>query len=104
MYDNSENTFCFQNERQKFLTPHLIRTVFEIDDHQAELLAYVRSGSNNKIFIPHSAEEHDVSVRTYTNRKIDLESRELTVDFVSHGDNGPASAWAYRLFPEIHWK
>jgi len=84
---------------KKFLTPHLIRTVFEIDDHQAELLAYVRSGSNNKIFIPHSAEEHDVSVRTYTNRKIDLESRELTVDFVSHGDNGPASAWALQAVP-----
>ena len=65
----------FRMKDKKFLTPHLIRTVFDIDDHQAELLAYVRSGSNNKIFIPHSAEEHDVSVRTYTNRKIDLETR-----------------------------
>lgn len=89
----------FRMKDKKFLTPHLIRTVFDIDDHQAELLAYVRSGSNNKIFIPHSAEEHDVSVRTYTNRKIDLETRELTVDFVSHGDNGPASAWALQAVP-----
>ncbi|MGG7469745.1 siderophore-interacting protein [Chryseobacterium arthrosphaerae] len=89
----------FRMKDKKFLTPHLIRTVFDIDDHQAELLAYVRSGSNNKIFIPHSSEEHDISVRTYTNRKIDLEARELTVDFVSHGDNGPASAWALQAVP-----
>ena len=58
-------------------------------------MANVKSGSNNKIFIP--AEEENVAlIRTYTNRKIDLEEKELSIDFVAHGDNGPASAWALK--------
>ena len=86
---------AFIVKNKQYLTPHLIRVIFEIDEKQAELLANVRSGSNNKIFIP--TEEDGVSlVRTYTNRKIDLENRELTIDFVAHGDNGPASAWALK--------
>ncbi|MFZ4928417.1 siderophore-interacting protein [Chryseobacterium sp. Mn2064] len=83
----------FNVKSKTFFTPHLIRVVFNIDDAQAELLAHVQSGSNNKIFIP-SAENGEPLIRTYTNRKIDLIKRELTIDFVSHGDNGPASAWA----------
>ncbi|MEJ5048908.1 siderophore-interacting protein [Chryseobacterium culicis] len=86
---------AFIVKNKQYLTPHLIRVIFEIDDKQAELLANVGSGSNNKIFIP--TEEDSVSlVRTYTNRKIDLENRELIIDFVAHGDNGPASAWALK--------
>ncbi|MDW9379240.1 siderophore-interacting protein [Chryseobacterium sp. JV558] len=84
---------AFIVKNKQYLTPHLIRVVFEINEHQIELLANVRSGSNNKIFVP--AEEGGVPlIRTYTNRKIDLENRELSIDFVAHGDNGPASAWA----------
>ncbi|WP_454045719.1 siderophore-interacting protein [Chryseobacterium sp. Marseille-Q8038] len=86
---------AFIVKNKQYLTPHLIRVIFEIDNKQTELLANVRSGSNNKIFIP--TEEDGVSLfRTYTNRKIDLENRELTIDFVAHGDNGPASAWALK--------
>ena len=33
-------------------------------------------------------------VRSYTIRAFDQKKSELTLDFVSHGDNGPASAWA----------
>ncbi|MGK7245525.1 siderophore-interacting protein [Buttiauxella agrestis] len=33
-------------------------------------------------------------VRTYTLRKVDRERQEVTVEFVSHGTEGPASAWA----------
>lgn len=87
-------------KNKKFITPHLIRVVFEIDESQAELLASVHSGSNNKIFIPSSSEDsNEPLVRTYTNRKIDLKNRELTVDFVSHGDHAPASAWALKTVP-----
>lgn len=84
---------------KKFLTPHFIRVYFEIDDQQAELLAHVKSGSNNKLFIPAGENEIELITRTYTNRKIDLENRELLIDFVAHGDNGPASAWALKAVP-----
>ncbi|WP_447608687.1 siderophore-interacting protein [Chryseobacterium sp. M5A1_1a] len=88
----------FTVKNKKFLTPHLIRVVLDIDEDQKELLASVQSGSNNKIFIPADQEkESELIVRTYTNRKIDLENRELTIDFVSHGENGPASAWALHV-------
>jgi NADPH-dependent ferric siderophore reductase len=83
---------AFIVKNKQYLTPHLIRVVFEINENQVEMLTNVRSGSNNKIFIP-TEEGRDPLIRTYTNRKIDLENRELIVDFVAHGDNGPASAW-----------
>ncbi|WP_426482768.1 siderophore-interacting protein [Chryseobacterium sp. R2ACT005] len=89
---------AFIIKNKQYLTPHLIRMVFEMDDNQAELLANVRSGSNNKIFFP-TEEGRTPLIRTYTNRKIDLENRELTIDFVAHGDNGPASAWALQASP-----
>ncbi|MGX9356814.1 siderophore-interacting protein [Roseobacteraceae bacterium S113] len=34
--------------------------------------------------------------RTYTVRSFDAEALELTIDFVDHGDAGPASRWARR--------
>ncbi|GAA0885891.1 siderophore-interacting protein [Sphingobacterium siyangense subsp. cladoniae] len=86
----------FRVGRKEYLTPHLIRVIFDLTDEQLGLLAEVSSGSNNKLFVPlkHNAEE--VVVRTYTNRKIDLYNRELHIDFVVHGDSGPASAWAIK--------
>jgi NADPH-dependent ferric siderophore reductase len=37
--------------------------------------------------------------RAYTPRRWDPASLELDIDFVLHGDNGPASAWASRAKP-----
>lgn len=38
-------------------------------------------------------------VRTYTVRKLDTERRELTIDFVVHGDHGVAGPWALAAAP-----
>src|SRR3990170_3722657 len=38
-------------------------------------------------------------MRTYTVRDRDDDARTVTVDFVLHGDLGPASAWASRAVP-----
>lgn len=35
-------------------------------------------------------------LRTYTVRRVDTAARTVTVDFVCHGDTGPASAWVQR--------
>lgn len=37
--------------------------------------------------------------RAYTPRRWDPDAMELDIDFVLHGDNGPASAWAARAQP-----
>ncbi|NEU65337.1 siderophore-interacting protein [Spirosoma agri] len=39
------------------------------------------------------------TVRTYTVRSFEPETGELTIDFVLHGDEGPASAWATHVQP-----
>ena len=100
----------FTVKHKFFITPHYIRVVFDINNEQLDLLANVKSGSNNKIYIPpkgmnviyftnkesSAAKELLPVMRTYTTRNIDLEKRELSIDFVAHGDNGPASAWAQK--------
>ncbi|WP_334126366.1 siderophore-interacting protein [Empedobacter brevis] len=103
----------FTVKRKEFITPHLIRVVFKISDEQIGLLPMIQEGANNKIFIPpknigliyfpEKNLEHKTTltavIRTYTNRKIDFQKKELTIDFVVHGENGPASAWAIHAQP-----
>jgi len=103
-------------KRKEQLSPHYIRMVFTGD-----VAAYREAtlGDNNKIFVPpvgldkvHLRTQDPQSgewvlppqeirpiVRTYTHRALDLEKGELTIDFVDHGDQGPASGWAHRAIP-----
>jgi NADPH-dependent ferric siderophore reductase len=43
--------------------------------------------------------EHRPTVRTYTVRNVDAERRELTIDFVVHGEHGVAGPWAAAAKP-----
>ena len=44
-------------------------------------------------------EDRRPALRNYTVRRFDPAALELDVDFVLHGDDGPASAWALRAAP-----
>lgn len=97
----------FVVKEKAFLTPHYIRITFKMSDAQVDIFQNMRSGSNNKIYIPSEqatyCTDYDESIwnssffvatRTYTTRNIDLINKTIQIDFVAHGDNGPASKWA----------
>jgi len=106
-----QSVFAVKNKF--FLTPHYIRVFFEATEKQLELFKNVVIGDHNRIFIPPSGMdviyfhpdndnisiEHTPIKRTYTTRNIDFVNKEIVIDFVAHGDNGPASAWAINAKP-----
>jgi len=70
-----------------------------------------REGANCKLILPLDGESREVfsshfgpeepakkvhPVRTYTVRSFRKDSLELDIDFVAHGDEGPATRWAQR--------
>lgn len=87
-----------------FLTPHYIQLVLEGKEvlHFAE----AKVGDNNKLVIPiqkgtpiefprgKGNQSADTVIRTYTLRALDLEKQQMTIEFVAHGEEGPASKWA----------
>ncbi|GLB53469.1 siderophore-interacting protein [Neptunitalea chrysea] len=92
---------------KEYSTPHYIRVVLEGADLKNFTEANV--GDNNKILIPKDKTKKlelpeqkgggrlnsdDFWVRTYTLRSLDLEKGEMAIDFVMHGETGPASSWA----------
>ncbi|GGF08473.1 NADPH-dependent ferric siderophore reductase, contains FAD-binding and SIP domains [Chishuiella changwenlii] len=124
--------------KKEFITPHYIRVHLTSDDIQQ--FANTTIGDNNKILVPpeglneihfpeydydnnqwiHPPKEVAPSIRTYTHKGIDLEKNELIIDFVNHGESGPASKWAINaekgsklgvmmrtepteLFPDVDW-
>lgn len=92
-----------------FVSPHYIRVIFGMSDEQTDQFRNMRIGDHNKIFIPAEGVS-DINIkdegiwdsdlfiarRTYTARNIDAANKEMWIDFVVHGDNGPASHWAQR--------
>ncbi|CAH0163525.1 siderophore-interacting protein [Chryseobacterium sp. Bi04] len=96
--------------RKEYITDHFIRVYFY--SPEVHLFKNTVVGDNNKIAVPpaglneihfpildenqqwvYPAKEVAPAIRTYTHRGIDLEKNELIIDFVDHGDGGPASKW-----------
>lgn len=98
--------------RKQYLTPHYIRVW--LTGNGIEAFADTTVGEHNKILIPpkgirnihfpyfdpttkkwiQPSEEVRPITRTYTHRGFDLNRKEIWIDFVAHGEEGPASAWA----------
>lgn len=98
--------------RKEYLTPNFLRIVLKCDD--IEPYKDVPLGVNNKLFIPPNGnpvvempvfnfetnkwdiqnETNRPIVRTYTHRQIDLDNKELTIDFVVHDGETVACDWA----------
>lgn len=90
------------------LTPNMIRVVFA--GPELEGFPEGREGGNCKLMIPEVGETKDAFAarlkngpppvrRTYTVRAFDAATQQLTIDFVAHGDDGPASRWASHVGP-----
>lgn len=98
--------------RKEYLTPHYIRVY--LTGNNISQFENTTIGVNNKIAVPPKGiheiyfPEYDYqtnqwkplhetirpSIRTYTHRGISLDTQEIWIDFVAHGDEGPASEWA----------
>ncbi|MFJ3671842.1 siderophore-interacting protein [Streptomyces sp. NPDC090106] len=101
--------------RTERLTPHMQRVVLGGDglaafaadtctDHYIKILfpsggaVYPEPFDMERIREEFPREQWPVT-RTYTVRHFDAEQRELTLDFVVHGDEGLAGPWAKRVQP-----
>lgn len=80
-----------------YLTPNMRRIVL----HGAELADFPtgQEGGYVKLVFEPTEENGKPTLRSYTVRAFDAAAQVLTLDFVDHGDNGPASAWANRAKP-----
>ncbi|MCL6710267.1 siderophore-interacting protein [Pseudomonas sp. R2.Fl] len=79
-------------EQVALVTPHMKRITID-----GSYLLPFRDGLPTqwlKVFVPGAS-----TGRAYTVRRFDPVSKKLELDFVLHGDNGPASAWAARVKP-----
>lgn len=93
---------------KEWLTPHMIRVTFA--GPELEGFPTGREGGNCKLMLPDVGEERAAFAdrltggpapvrRTYTVRHFRAETGELDIDFVDHGDGGPASRWARAAEP-----
>ncbi|MCR9135668.1 MAG: siderophore-interacting protein [Alphaproteobacteria bacterium] len=95
-------------KQAEHLTKNMIRVTFAGD--ALKEFPVGREGGNCKIMLPadgQSLDEFSVQLergpkpvtRTYTVRAFRQDSLELDIDFVAHGDNGPAARWAMSAAP-----
>ncbi len=103
--------------RTERITPHMIRVVFTSDDfvdngttdHYVKLLfgkpgvEYPEPLDMGVVRETYPSDQWP-TMRTYTVRNWDENTRELTVDFVYHGDEGVAGSWAATAKPgDVLW-
>ncbi|MEO1538483.1 MAG: siderophore-interacting protein [Pseudomonadota bacterium] len=92
----------------RYITPHMIRVTLTAPE--AAVIPARIAGGHCKIMLPGRGQSRQAFVdqfntgpkpvtRTYTIRHARPEAREIDIDFVAHGDEGPASAWAERAQP-----
>lgn len=103
----------FEVVRTEHLTPHMVRVVlggkgFDTFTPNDSTDAYVKL-----VFVDDSVDADTLdqpltldsfkalepTVRTYTVRRTDVARREITIDFVVHGDHGVAGPWAAAATP-----
>lgn len=98
--------------RTERVTPHMIRVVLSCDefvdngttDHYVKLL-FLQPGVEYPepldmgVVREQLPSEHWPTMRTYTVRSWDDAAKELTIDFVHHGDEGIAGPWAAAAQP-----
>ncbi|MEM8940938.1 MAG: siderophore-interacting protein [Pseudomonadota bacterium] len=77
------------------LTPHMRRVVLTGD----ELADFPEDQESGYVKLLLGGDPEKPLRRTYTIRRFDPSLRHLTLDFVDHGDGGPASAWVRRAQP-----
>jgi NADPH-dependent ferric siderophore reductase len=106
----------FEVVRSEQLTTHMIRVVLgggfetfkptEFTDSYVKIVL-PRSGTDvSALSTPLTLDsfnelpdEHRPVVRTYTVRHVDAERREISIDFVVHGEHGVAGPWADSVSP-----
>lgn len=94
-------------KKAKYLTPNMIRVTFS--GPELEGFPTGKEGANCKLVLPREGETREDfinqlltngaaknvhPVRTYTVRSYRAETGEMDIDFVAHGDEGPATRWA----------
>ncbi len=107
----------FEVVRSEQLTPHLTRVVLGGDGFDTFTpndftdayvkLVFVADGTDvGSLLQPLTLDsfntlpvEQRPVVRTYTVRRVDLERREISIDFVVHGEHGVAGPWASAATP-----
>lgn len=104
----------FRVVSKTYKTPHYIS--IQLQGEGARDFEQCTLGANNKIFLHRDWSKHRIEepivpgwdtfygeekplIRTYTHRAIDKEQDIITIDFVFHGDEGPASHWAHKAAP-----
>lgn len=95
-------------ERAEYITPNMVRITFAGD--ALDGIPTDRAGGNCKILLPQEGQSKDDFAlqlenggkpvrRTYTVRQFRRDPLEMDIDFVAHGDTGPASRWASNARP-----